>query len=129
VRVTGTDRRVSAGRSAGLDYGRRVCRSGELRRRTVHSGELRRRTPANSTGSGDKQCTGELERWNELGYAGERRGSLLPFIGEGGEKRSRRGREESVGGSITRGLIATVSSMVSMERNGERRRFRMHEVH
>ena len=44
MRVTGTDRRVSAGRSAGLDYGRRVCRSGELRRRTAHSGDERQRT-------------------------------------------------------------------------------------
>ena len=38
MRVTGTDRRVSAGRRAGLDYGQRVCRSGddELRRTAVY---------------------------------------------------------------------------------------------
>jgi hypothetical protein len=47
VRVTGMNRRVSAGRSVRLDYGRRVRGSGELRRRKAHSGEhhgLRRRT-------------------------------------------------------------------------------------
>ena len=58
------DRRGSAGRRAGLDYGRRVCRSGELRRRTVTPAnyglrELRRRT---ATNDGVEQCTREMGR-------------------------------------------------------------------
>jgi hypothetical protein len=43
------------------------CSSGELPRRMAHSGELhglRRRTATNDN---VEQCTGELERWNELG--------------------------------------------------------------
>jgi hypothetical protein len=55
------------GEKQGLDYGRRMRGSGELRRRTAHSGELhglRRRT---TTNDGVEQCTGELERWSELG--------------------------------------------------------------
>ena len=61
------DRRVSAGRRAGLDYGQRVRGSGELRRRTTHSGELHGLRRRMATNDSVEQCTGELERWSELG--------------------------------------------------------------
>jgi hypothetical protein len=59
MRVTGMDRRVSAGRRARLDYGRRVRGSSELRRRTAHSGELR--APATND-NGTSYERGVLER-------------------------------------------------------------------
>jgi hypothetical protein len=42
MRVAGMDRRFRPDEEKqGLDYGRRIRGSGELRRRTAHSGELR----------------------------------------------------------------------------------------
>jgi hypothetical protein len=93
VRVTGTDRRVRpdgvrgsttdgecvAPANSGDERYTPANYGDELRRtpRTpATSGELRRRT---ATNDGVEQCTGELERWDELGLGGWEREALLPL--------------------------------------------------
>jgi hypothetical protein len=71
------DRRISAGRSAGLDYGRRVCRSGELRRRTAHSSDERQRT-SDERGVLEGEANSSRQEWG---------GSAVPFIESRGEKK------------------------------------------
>jgi hypothetical protein len=70
-RVRACDGDGSTGFLAGwrtrLHYGRRMCGSVELQRRTAHSGELHGLRRRMATNDNVEQCTGELERWSELG--------------------------------------------------------------
>jgi hypothetical protein len=101
MRVTGMDRRVSAGWRAGLDYGQRVCGSGELRRRTAHSGDER------PTNDGVEQCTGDergvLER--EANSSREEWGGSAAFYRERERK--------SLPGSLNGALLPSWPSHVS----------------
>ena len=66
------DRRISAGRRAGLDYGQLVRGSGELRRRTAHSGDERQRT-SDERGVLEGEANSSRQEWG---------GSAVPFYRE-----------------------------------------------
>jgi hypothetical protein len=80
------------------------------------SGELRRRT---ATNDGVEQCTGELERWDELGLGGWERELCVQFIEKGEEREGRPGRERSAFNSIT-----LLNGVGFKERNNGRRKKR-----
>jgi hypothetical protein len=83
VRVTGTDRRISAGRRARLDYGQLVRGSGELRRRTAHSGDERQRT-SDERGVLEGEANSSRQEWG---------GSAAFYREQEGEGESARERE------------------------------------
>ena len=83
MRVTGTDRRVSAGRRAGLDYGQLVRGSGELRRRTAHSGDERQRT-SDERGVLEGEANSSRQEWGgSAAFYREREGRRMVCQGEG----------------------------------------------
>jgi len=92
------DRRISAGRRAGLDYGQLVRGSGELRRRTAHSGDERQRT-SDERGVLEGEANSSRQEWG---------GSAVPFY------REREGR-----GEVTGVIKETVNGAAVTARNGE----------
>jgi hypothetical protein len=80
VRVTGTDRRVSAGRRAGLDYGQLVRGSGELRRRTTTNGN----GTSDERGVLEGEATSSRQEWGgSAAFYREREGRRMVCQGEG----------------------------------------------
>jgi hypothetical protein len=104
------DRRVSGGRRAGLDYGQRVCGSGELRRRTTtnYGNDTSDERGVGRNGEGSAAFYRERERKS---LPGSLNGELLSFMAINGKNRK---LPSLVGGEETEEL----KSIISRRRNG-----------